>query len=302
VNYYRILSIDGGGIKGVLTAVLLDRLEEAHPFLSAVDLFAGTSTGGLLALGLAAGFSPVELRDLYDLRAPEVFEDSFLDDLIDLGSLIGADYGITNLKDALTEYFGDMTLGDLPRRVLISTFDLDNEATEPDQRRWKPKFFHNFPGADSDGNQKVVDIAIRTAAAPTYFPIYQGYIDGGVVANNPSVSALAQALNQDTGGQQLDQVALLSLGTGTNPQFIEEQDGDWGLAQWARHLVGLVLDGGVDLGVYQCRQILGDQYQRVNPTLPVAIDLDEYEKMGLLKEIAEAEDLSQAIEWLVQYF
>ena len=74
---------------------------------------------------------------------------------------------------------------------------------------WKPKFFHNFRGHDSDENELVVDVGIRTCVAPTYFPIYQGFIDGGGVAGNPSVCAIAHAINPEGAGQNLSDIVLL---------------------------------------------------------------------------------------------
>src|SRR5262245_1918539 len=115
---YRILTIDGGGIRGLLTTILLERLEAAVPgFLSRIDLFAGTSTGGILALGLASGVTPNAARALYEEKGPAVFQDSLFDNIRDLGHAIGAQYGNTNLKKALTDYFGDKTLGELPKKV-----------------------------------------------------------------------------------------------------------------------------------------------------------------------------------------
>jgi len=187
---YRILSVDGGGIRGLYAAVLLDRLTlEVPTLVDRVDLVAGTSTGGIIALGLAHGLAPADLVALYRDRAKEIFDDSWLDDLKDLGGLTGADYDNENLKKLLGEIFGKRTtLKQLKKRVLVPTFDLDNESPAPGKRMWKPKFFHNYPGPDSDGEELVVDVALRTSAAPTYFPTYQGYIDGAVVANNPAMA------------------------------------------------------------------------------------------------------------------
>src|SRR5512144_125229 len=132
MGYYHILSLDGGGIRGLLTAILLERLEAAVPgFLAKVDLFAGTSTGGILALGLAAGRSPAQARELYETQGRVVFADSVLDNVRDLGHAVGAQYSNGPLKRVLTEQFGDLTLGDLPRRVLITSFDLDNGPDQP---------------------------------------------------------------------------------------------------------------------------------------------------------------------------
>ena len=271
---YHILSMDGGGIRGLITAILLQRLEQAHPgFLAQIDLFAGTSTGGLLALGLAAGKTPEQLRTLYEVYGNKVFADKTLDDVRDLGRLIGAEYDLEPLKEVLNLQFGDARLGGLKKRVLISSFDLDNEMAA--YRTWKAKFFHNFPGPDSDGDQLVTDVALYTAVAPTFFPTYHGYIDGGVVAGNPSVCALAQALHRATGGNKLEDIVLLSIGTGHNPRYLKGQDKDWGLAQWAPHLVSLMLEGSTSLADYQCRQILGPRYFRLDPRLPEPIEMDE---------------------------
>jgi patatin-like phospholipase/acyl hydrolase len=299
---YHILSLDGGGVRGVLTSRLLARLEAARPgFLAGIDLFAGTSTGGILALGLAAGRAPEDCSQLYESAGPRVFEDSWLDNLKDLGMLIGAQYSNVNLKQVLTEQMGEMTLADLRRRVLIASFDLDNEGGPP-PRMWKAKFFHNFPGPSSDGHEKVVDVAIRSSAAPGFFPIYQGYIDGGISANNPAMCAVAKAINPVSGGQRLDDIVLLSVGTGLLPTYIPEKDADWGLAQWAGYFLGLVMDGNNGLPDYQCQQLLGERYYRLNPVLPRPIRLDNLAEAPVLRAMADEADLSGVVAWLDRYF
>lgn len=304
MTQFRILSLDGGGIKGLIMAIILERLESAVPgFLAKIDLFAGTSTGGLLALGLASGKTPTEARKLYEGKGQEVFKDSLLDDVRDLGSLIGADYDTEPLKEALSDEFGPVRLSELPKRVLVSAFDLDAPLYgNPSIRSWKAKFFHNFPGPDSDGERSVVDVGLFTSAAPTYFPIYQGFIDGGVVACNPSVCALAQALHQPTGGQALEDIVLLSLGTGRNPRYIDSVDGDWGLIQWAPQLVHLVMEGSTDLADYQCRQILRERYLRLNPLLPYPVGMDRVNQVPLITQIASQFPLENAISWLKRFF
>jgi patatin-like phospholipase/acyl hydrolase len=301
---YHMLSLDGGGLRGVLTAKLLERLEQAVPgFLERVDMLAGTSTGGILALGLAAGLAPTEIGQLYKDKAARIFADSVWDDVRDLGKLTGADYSNQELQQAILERIGPISLDELSKRVLISSFDLDCPPTEPGRlRTWKPKFFHNFPGPQSDGDQKVVDVALRTSAAPSYFPIYQGYVDGGVVVNNPSMCALAQAINPATGGQKLEDITLLSIGTGINPKYLSVHDADWGLAQWAPHLIHIMLEGGIGVADYQCRQILSECYMRLDPVLPVPVSLDQVKHIPLLEEIGEQVNLQLTIEWLEYYY
>src|SRR5579859_1850699 len=95
---YHILTLDGGGIRGLLTTILLERLEAAVPgFLAKIDLYAGTSTGGILALGLASGITPTAARGLYEAQGPEVFAVTVLDNVRDLGKGMGAEYGNANL-------------------------------------------------------------------------------------------------------------------------------------------------------------------------------------------------------------
>jgi uncharacterized protein len=145
----------------------------------------------------------------------------------------------------------------------------------------------------------VVDVAMRTSAAPSYFPIYQGYIDGGVVAGNPSMTALAQALEPSTGGQSLSDITLLSVGTGRNNRYIAAQDNDWGWAQWAPHIINIVLDGTSGIADYECRQLLGARYHRLNPHLPERIDLDDVTKIPRLREIGERVMLEPTLDWLM---
>lgn len=315
---YRILTLDGGGVRGVLSAVLLKRLEAVVPgFLQKVDLFAGTSTGGILALALAAGFSADKCKELYVEYGSRIFNNP-VPDWLDGGSLFGAKYDNRNLAQTLDKYFGDKKLGQLlPRNVVISSFDLDNSEDEthrPEQfRSWKAKFFHNFPSEESgsDMSESVVDVALRTSAAPTYFPVYDGYIDGGVVANNPSVCALTQALDSaqlpnDKGEYArvtLDRVVLLSVGTGRNQQFVRRSEGaSLGLTNWAQHLVSILVDGTADVAHYECKQLLKGRYCRVNPTLRENINLDDHNKIDRLIEYAVDADISQAVGWLKTNF
>jgi uncharacterized protein len=301
---YRIVSMDGGGIRGILTARILERIDEKLPgFLSGVHLYAGTSTGGLLALGLGSGKSPKEMVGLYRNCAESVFADSLLDNLKDLGNLIGAEFSWEPLKMVLERYFKGLRLMQLPKKVLVSAFDLDNEGCGADGiRMWKMKFFHNFPSKAWDGKEFVVDIALRTSVAPSYFPVYQGYIDGGVAASSPAMCALSQALHTDTGGQKLEDIVLLSMGTGYNPHFLPVKDADWGLAQWAPHMLNIMLESGVGMVDYQCRQVLGNRYQRIDPPLPKPIGLGSIKYIPDLLEIADQIDIDAMLPWIQENF
>lgn len=303
---YRVVSIDGGGIRGLVTTILLQRIIATpglENFLKSIDLIAGTSTGGLLALGIAYGLDLAQIRDMYVIEGPKIFDDSWLDNLVDLGKLRGADYSTKPLRLELKKLFGDATLGQLEKRVLITAFDLDNEDPNPGKRTWKPKLFHNFPGTNSDSTSSVVDVGLYTSAAPTYFPSVDGYVDGGVYATNPSMCALAQTQdNRYSPTPPLDDVLLLSLGTGTSLQYITGKSHDWGYVQWVKPLINLMFDGTAGIADYQCSQFLGNQYYRLAPVFPagVTIAMDDIHKIPYMIEFAETLVIDDTISWLKQ--
>jgi patatin-like phospholipase/acyl hydrolase len=301
---YRILSIDGGGIRGIISTILLQRLSK-EPSLSGwlekVDLLAGTSTGGLLALGIAKPLDLQIIRNLYETQGKSIFYDCWLRDLRDLWGVIGAKYDITNLEKELKTILGATTLSQLSKRVLITAFDLDGVNAQG-QRTWKPKLFHNFPGPGSDGNQLAYKVGVYTAAAPTYFPSVDGYVDGGVFASNPAMCALAQTQDPRIGERpELEDVVLLSLGTGTSLTYITGECRDWGYAQWIKPLVTLMLDGVAGIADYQCKQLLDLAYHRLAPVFPppMNIPMDGVDRVPEMIAFAEHQvALEPTIDWL----
>ena len=299
---YRILALDGGGIRGLLTAHLLVRLEEKRPgCLACFDLIAGTSTGSIIALSLAAGFSPAEIAGLYEHNVRRIFETSLAERIREVGGLIGPRYSARRLAAVLRSVFSDRRLGDLDRRVLVPAFDLDDENPDPARRRWKPKLFHNFPGPTGDEDSLARDVALYSSAVPAVFEAVDGYVDGGVFAANPTLCAVMLTQDERLAGARpsLDALRVLSLGTGRGPLHLGPEAHEWGLAQWARPLLGLVLDAGVDMVNYQCRQLLHARYHRFNPWIDgTPILLDNVEALPRLREAADAADLAPTLAWL----
>ena len=303
---YRILSLDGGGIRGLITTILLERLTAAVPgWLDQVDLIAGTSTGGIIALGLAHGLTPTAIRQLYYDKGPLIFKDSLWDNIKDLGNLLGAQYDNKQLRLALTEIAGDTKLADLQKKVLIATFDLDSQLSDPARRSWKAKFFHNFAGDDSDGDARLIDVALYTSAAPTYFPMADGFIDGGVVANNPALAAIAQT--QDNRAKieerpQLEEIVLLSVSTGLAPHFITGENEDWGSLRWLGPLIQIFTEGVAGVTDYQCRQLLQARYERLLPLFPAgdAFALDDWQRRDEMVSFAQEVPLDDTVGWLQQ--
>lgn len=293
---FNILSLDGGGIRGIFTARLIQRITEYFPeFLARTAACAGTSTGGILSLGIAKGLGPGALVDLYAKNGKRIFNSNFA---YYLGW--GAKYGNKGLRTVLEEVFGKMKLSELQKFVLIPSFDLDRPARLGYPRMMDAKFWSNSPRPGNDGDELVVDVALRTSAAPTYFPAYKGHIDGGVVVNNPAACAVAEARSH---GQY--NLKVLSIGTGLYPSFMEDEkskDGTMhnnGLVKWAPRMIPLMMDGVTGVDDFQCRQDLGTgRYLRLNGVFDRNVDLDDVKAVDDLLKYADAVDLAPVIGWL----
>ena len=145
------------------------------------------------------------------------------------------------------------------------------------------------------------DVALYSSAVPAVFASVDGYVDGGVYAANPALCAVAQSLDEGVVNPPptLRELRVLSIGTGKSPLHIKGDSLGWGMAQWAKPLLGLVLDAGVAVVDYQCAQLLGANYHRLNPWLDGrTILLDDADALPLLRSAAAACDLDETLEWL----
>lgn len=297
---FRILSLDGGGVRAILEATILKKLVQTYPnLLEEVDMFAGTSAGGIVASALVSGYDPDYVCNLWMNAAPKIFAEGWSRKVRSIDNCIGASYVADPLKEMLESTLGDKKLGDLKKKFLAPSFCLDESSLEKSKgqtKRWGPEFIHNFDEKHKD--VKLVDAILRTTAAPTYFPIYQGYVDGGVFANNPALGAVTTAVNY---GIPRQDIVVLSLSTGNNPKCIDKQtygDGNWGMVEWGPHLIELLLDGGTESINYSCSCLLHDNYHRVDPLLPTDIGLDDAAELQALVEVAEKVDLTSTQKWI----
>lgn len=284
----RAITFDGGGIRGIVSAVLLERLLHYRTTLiNETDLLAGTSTGGLIALSLAAGQPIGHIRSLYQQHGKEIFDRSRWTPL----GLFGARYRNGTLHKMVSGMFADKTLGQLAKRVLVPTFNLC---------RGSAKFFTNWDPNDEDCAVQVREVAMATTAAPTYFPTWRVFADGGLAANNPAAAAMALLLNPEETDQLQTpgEVKLLSIGTGTSQQSIGHEDLNWGVVQWGGRLVQVFMDGLEGVPNYLCRSVLQNNYHRLQPVVKHLPAIDDCTKIDELLRIGEDYDLAPAINWL----
>jgi patatin-like phospholipase/acyl hydrolase len=294
---YRIVTFDGGGVRGSLMATLVKRLVREFPeLLDQVDLFAGTSTGSVVALTLASGRNADTLVEFYSIEnLRSAFSPAHF-------NVFRPRYDNRNFKNLLETHFpGDLRLKDLKHALLAPSFRLDDNKTQD----WEPVFFHNFPDSEHL-DHLVVDVALRSAAAPTIFPSHQGFIDGGVMANNPSTAAIAYAIGHATPRPTLEDIRVLSIGTGLSPSIIKLNTSRWGVVQWmlnpfrspADPLLNVLMDGVVEADALMSERFLGRRYHRLNPPLKEPTSLDNWRAIPQLIKTADNFDLQPTFEWI----
>ena len=290
----RILSIDGGGIRGIIPALVLTELERRseRPVFELFDLIAGTSTGGILACALCAPDSlPAEqLVSLYDEEGPEIFSRSALQRVRSGEGLLDEKYDSEALDKALERFLSSKLLSESRPDLIVPAYDTADPG---------PYFFKSVKARQSEEDDFPLSVVARaTSAAPTYFEASavgsRALIDGGVFAINPAMSAFAEVFRRQPGLREeaSPEIVLLSLGTGQRTRRRTYGDiKDWGLVEWARPILDVVFDGVSDAVHYQLLHVLGEEcYWRLQVELTEASDdLDDAseENLRLLRRQAE---------------
>lgn len=296
IKLTRILSIDGGGIRGIIPGQILVALEEKLRKLDNnpdgkiadyFDLIAGISTGGILTcIYLCPSeddpnkprFSAREAVDLYLERGDKIFDISFWQKVRSTGGITDEKYDETELEKALNDYLDNLMLKDLIKPSLITSYDIKNR---------KAHFFKSHRAKnDKNYNFLVREAARATSAAPTYFEVARvksetnvtyPLIDGGVFVNNPTLCAYAEARTQ-----KLDDfrnkpkaagMVILSLGTGNvDKSYLYKKAKNWGVIEWIVPIIDIMMSGVAETVDYQLKQIYDavgkpEQYIRLSPEL-----------------------------------
>jgi predicted acylesterase/phospholipase RssA len=260
----RILSIDGGGIRGIIPALVLAEIERrtGQRIADLFDLVAGTSTGGILALGLTipkcAGaplYSAQRFVELYEHQGARIFHRSLLRAMFAIDNLTWNKYPSGGVEQVLEEYFGESRLRDAVTDVLITSYEIE--------RRFPFFFKSRNARRRPDYDFLAREVARATSAAPSYFePMkissgtnseYYTLIDGGVFANNPAACALVEA----RATQDASEYLVVSLGTGSLMRSLPLNLAKyWGAALWAKPVLDIVFDGVSSTVDYQLDQLL----------------------------------------------
>jgi len=282
----KVLSIDGGGIRGIIPAVILDKLRACleRELWQSFDLIAGTSTGGIIALGIGTGckggqpYSPAELLNFYVENGPAIFKKNLL---TTLRELCAPKYSPAALEAALAASFQGAKFSSALTPLLISSYDLEGQI---------PFFFKSHRiAANPSFDWELIHVARATSAAPTYFPplhLTRGQddfalVDGGVYVNNPSMAAYAEAraLYPDA-----DHFVVVSVGTGDRQDHIRYSAAKkWGLLGWATKIVPVFMDSVSEAVDYELKTVPGCTYYRLQASnlISSAAEMDNVSPQNL---------------------
>ncbi len=309
MKQFKVLSIDGGGIKGLYSAKILSlfeaELQRAHGETARIvdyaDLICGTSTGGLIALALSLRVPAEEICEFYEMKGPKIFRGSQGVLALLRQTVFGGKFSDRPLRSALQEMFRGRTIGDSECLLCIPTYDFTHGTYEIF------KFDHKEGALSRHNCLPMVDVALATSAAPTFFPLAQiekennsQFVDGGVWANNPSLVGLAEALWYFVGpGKSFEHLNLLSVaslnfGSGKPPLLRRRRS----FLKWAPDLFDLSLIAqsefaDVYLKLMLQRQIVPMTYTRI-PSANISgsqapyikLDLATPESFSLMKQFA----------------
>jgi len=297
----KILAIDGGGMRGVIPATVLMEIERqtGKAIAELFDVIAGTSTGGILAAGLAIPgsgqprYTAGDLRELYFQEGSTIFPQAPFPQSVWNASKrpFAEKYPAAGVESVLRKYFGESRLKDVCTSLLIPSYEI--------QLR-QPWFFRSSRArADANYDFALWEVSRATSAAPTYFPPAKlarpGHpsnpwmlIDGGTFANNPAMCAYAEAQRTDAESE----ILLVSLGTGRHAEPIHYHPG---LLGWASPMLNIVFDGVSRAAEYQLQELLPmvhgrKQYYRFQTNLTVAGDALDHTDPGSLRCLQEQAD------------
>ena len=266
---FRILSLDGGGIKGAFSAAALAVLEETtgHRCVDHFDLISGTSTGGIIAIGLGLGLSAREIANFYQEQGPIIFPNTSLVQRtaatikqVFWGPKLSGD----TLRDQLQLVFGERKFGESQCRLVIPTYDAIGGRIFTMKTAHDPRF-------QFDVDAPAVEVALATSAAPTFFKAakfprheHASYVDGGVWANCPAMVALVEAVSFLN--IPLDDIDILSIGTTTTPFSIAD-NAEAGVAEWNMGLVDVMFAGQVEASFKQAGLMTKGRLHRLDATV-----------------------------------
>ncbi|HGM6414196.1 MULTISPECIES: patatin-like phospholipase family protein [Lysobacteraceae] len=306
-----MLALDGGGARGYLTLKILEHVETylnaltdaTLPLGARFDLICGTSTGGIIALALALGQPVSAVSASYEAHLPRIFGAAMR-----RPSWIGTfrpRYRTDALRKAMQAFFGERTLEDVRTDVCVTATSLVNA---------RPLLFRSdYVQPAIHGHDRLVELALATSAAPTFFAAqstahWTDLVDGGLYANNPALLGVVEAFRfsrksrrgmappYDLGATCLEQLAVLSVGTGELCAMPYDPDRlrAGGRLAWGAHFHSVSNESQSQYVDLLAEGLLGPAYHRLNPRLDTPMAMDDIRRLPMLKNLAALSEQDMA--------
>jgi len=326
---FQILSLIGGGIRGAFITSLLKEFEQkqGRPIAESFDLIAGTSTGAIIASGLALGLTAEEMHDFYVRRGKQIFSPRppyKAKGIVRLGfpmanwvfkrktgegldAAFRARFCPHALQKAFEEAYGDRTLKSIEfTRLIIPSVNLSKGEPHVFRSLHLPKGVH-------DQDVKISDVVVAATAAPTYFPHRQisdnAFVDGAIWSNDPSMLAFAEAMriqqfekrHDDKPHPNTKDIHLLSIGTGRAQFSLSPPGSDAGLLYWASRVADVMGTAQVQGMHLPLKFLLGERYRHINFKMTEAWRLDAVEHITDLFRVGE-ERAEECFQWVNESF
>lgn len=286
---FQILSLDGGGIKGVFSAALLANIEEDLNINIAdyFDLIVGTSTGGIITIGLSLGYRPREILEFYVTNQKNIFKKNII---TNISHFYKNKYSSKTLEQSLKKYFKDNRLAECKKRIVVPSYNMSDDDVyifkTPHHERLR-----------RDYKVPLWKVAMATSAAPTYFPSFNDIdnirlIDGGVWANNPTLVGITEAISLLN--IEIADIKVLNIGTTSDLKDRSTKLNNGGMWQWKYDGVNLLMHSQ-SIGIYNTvAHIIGkDNILRIDPVVPDG--LFKIDKLNTNELIARASTFSRKL-------
>ena len=285
-KFFKILSLDGGGIRGIFSARVLDLMNDklGIDIYNTFDLIVGTSTGGIVAAAVATRYNLSKLVEDYEHYAPRIFKRRF-----SLKGLLRSRYDNKILEDLLRDSFGEISLGDIKTPLIINATNVSTGKVHV----FKSSYQEDRRSGDyfRDGDVPLYKAVLASCSAPVYFnPVEIAgdlICDGGLWANNPGIVAYVDAVRNFN--KTPENMRILSIGTGNTRQFYLPSS-SWGLATgWKREkIVSFAMLNQTQYAENCLNLIMPENILRINPEIE-SWELDDYEVLPTLKSLASQE-------------
>ena len=316
-NHKKLLAFNGGGIRGILSASWLERLCNSNTLdLDKVYALSGTSTGAIITAALGIGYSPADIVQLFSELSKTVFKTNWYQPTWLRFVVQGAQYDIKKLEEILKSNLGEVTVGQVPRNIAITIWDMDSSING--HKASVPLIVHNHSPVTRPIDREMQEwplyrVVAGSCAAPTYFNAYvwkdrlgktYKWTDGGQVENTGAMTGVSCLLDNLVGSDVSENdIACLSFGTGISYQHEPaSRNFGWKTPRRIRGVLQTIVQGNETLSIKFLQRMLGPRFHRLNHLLPKSIDLDEYQEIDDLLRWSKECDLSSTESFCRGYF